>query len=50
MTKRTLAALIAGSFLLLGCEETGQYPITGSAVGADDQVKYMSAPTSVARY
>lgn len=50
MKHKTLAALIAGSFLLLGCAETGQYPITGADVGANDQVRYMTAPANVASF
>ena len=49
MTPKTLLTLIAGSFLLLGCAETGHYPITGQVVGADDHVKFMSAP-DIVRY
>ena len=50
MKMKTLATLIAGSFILLGCAETGEYPITGYDVGVNDQVKFMSAPSSGARY
>ncbi|MEE4189421.1 MAG: hypothetical protein V2I76_13355 [Roseobacter sp.] len=44
MTKKSLLSLIAGSFLLLGCANSGHYPITGQSIGADDRVKYMVAP------
>jgi hypothetical protein len=44
MKTKTIAALIAGSFLLLGCANSSQYPITGEAVGPNDQVRYMIAP------
>ncbi len=44
MKSKTIAALIAGSFLLLGCANSSQYPITGEAVGPNDQVRYMIAP------
>ena len=50
MSKKSLSLLIVGSFLLLGCAQSGHYPITGNKVGADDQVKFMTAPSNVAPY
>ena len=44
MTRKTFYALIAGSVFLMGCAETGRYPLTGQAVGIDDQVRFMSVP------
>ncbi len=44
MKTRSFLSLLAGSFLLLGCANSGHYPITGNTVGADDQVKFMVAP------
>ena len=44
MKTKAIATLIAGSFLLLGCQKTGQYPITGDANGPNEQVRYMVAP------
>ena len=49
MKVKTLITLMAGSLFLLGCAETGSYPITGQEVGINDQVQYMNAP-NVARY
>ena len=49
MKTKVVVTLIAGSFLLLGCANTGHYPISGQSVGIDDQVRYMTAP-DVARY
>jgi hypothetical protein len=47
MTPRSLLSLIAGAFLLLGCAQGGQYPLTGQAVGIDDQVRFMSVPSVI---
>jgi hypothetical protein len=44
MKTKEIATLIAGSFLLLGCANSGHYPITGDAIGPNDQVRYMVAP------
>ena len=49
MKTKTIMTVIAGSFLLLGCANTGHYPITGQEVGINDQVQFMSAP-QVAQY
>ena len=49
MKSKTIFTLIAGSFFLLGCAETGQYPITGQQVTSDDQVRFMTAP-EITRY
>ncbi|QJF50165.1 hypothetical protein [Roseobacter ponti] len=49
MKKKTLLALIAGSVLLMGCADTGQYPVTRNTVGVDDQVRFMTAP-NLTRY
>lgn len=44
MKTKTLLTLIAGSFILLGCANSGHYPITGQQVGINDQVQFMSTP------
>jgi hypothetical protein len=44
MKTKAIATLVAGSFLLLGCANSGHYPITGDAIGPNDQVRYMVAP------
>ncbi|MGA9251652.1 MAG: hypothetical protein WBV71_04310 [Roseobacter sp.] len=49
MTPKTFSALFIATFLLLGCANSGHYPITGQSVGINDQVKYMTAPV-VANY
>jgi hypothetical protein len=49
MKLKAIAAIIAGSAFLAGCADTSHYPITGNAVGIQDQVKFMSAP-EIARY
>ena len=41
MKTKTVLSLVASSFLLLACADANHYPITGAAIGADDQVKHM---------
>ena len=47
MKSKTIITLIAGSFLLLGCANSGHYPITGQSVGINDQVQFMTVPEMV---
>ncbi|GAB5504792.1 hypothetical protein [Pyruvatibacter sp.] len=47
MKTTSLLSLVVGSFVLLGCANSGHYPITGNSVGINDQVKFMSAPEFV---
>ncbi len=49
MNTKSIAILLIGSFLLLGCAGADHYPITGNAVGINDQVQFMSAP-EITRY
>ena len=49
MKTKAIVTLIAGAFLLLGCAGPDHYPITGTEVGINDQVQFMSAP-EFARY
>lgn len=49
MQTKTILSLMTGSFLLLGCAGTNQYPISGQTVGADDQVRNMIAPNVMPR-
>jgi hypothetical protein len=41
--KPVLPLLIAFA-MLTGCAQTDRYPLTGSAIGANDQVRFMTAP------
>ena len=49
MTFRTTAIITALSTLLMGCADTGYYPLSGQEIGATDQVQFMSPP-NVTRY
>ncbi|MGC3938377.1 hypothetical protein ACOTTU_11300 [Roseobacter sp. EG26] len=42
MNTKTILSIFAASVILMGCAETGHYPVTGHAVGETDQVKFMS--------
>ncbi|WP_300033786.1 hypothetical protein [uncultured Roseobacter sp.] len=44
MKFRTLAIIAALSTALMGCAENGYYPISGTEIGAADQVQFMSPP------
>ncbi|MBW4707319.1 hypothetical protein KX928_05915 [Roseobacter sp. YSTF-M11] len=49
MKTKTILSIFAASVILMGCAETGHYPLTGKSVGASDHVKFMSN-TTIARY
>lgn len=39
--------IIFGALIVSGCASSTAYPVSGIAIGAQDQVKFMSAPTVV---
>jgi hypothetical protein len=44
MKTKPILCLIFGSIILMGCADTGHYPISGTAIGENDPVKSMMVP------
>jgi hypothetical protein len=44
MNFKLVLPLLIGFAVLAGCAQTDRYPLTGSTIGANDQVRFMTAP------